>query len=157
MENEATAVKKWEDMSGIRTEKCGLFLSRDGITGATPDRLIGDDGLLEVKTLPKLVRKAAFLAIVGKKTYPLLNNLLEPQSAANADYDAIFRNGLIILSHLQKVFTFIVLSVQRDGETMISYVSRLCEAASKCNYGAFLSRSLRNQCISGVADVETQQ
>ena len=52
-ENEATAVKEWEDMSGIRTEKCGLFLSRDGITGATPDRLIGDDGLLEVMTFPK--------------------------------------------------------------------------------------------------------
>ena len=49
-------------MSGIRTEKCGLFfLSRDGITGATPDRLIGDDGLLEVKTLPKLVRKGITL------------------------------------------------------------------------------------------------
>ena len=54
-------LREWEDMSGIKTEKCGLFLSRDGITGATPDRLIGDDGLLEVKTLPKLVRKGITL------------------------------------------------------------------------------------------------
>ena len=40
---------------------------------------------------------------------------------------------------------------------MGSYVSRLREAASKCNYGAFLSRSLRDQFVSGVADVETQR
>ena len=75
-QNKATAVKEWEDMSGIRTEKCGIFLSRDGITGATPDRLIGDDGLLEVKTLPKLVRKGITLEDYLKqsghlKEYPL--------------------------------------------------------------------------------------
>ena len=47
--------------------------------------------------------------------------------------------------------------VQRDGETIISYVSRLREATSKCNYGAFLSRSLRDQFVSGVADAETRR
>ena len=38
---------------------------------------------------------------------------------------------------------------------MVSYVSRLREAASKCNYGAFLSRSLHDQFVSGIADFET--
>ena len=105
-------------------------------------------------------RKAAFLAIVGKKTYQLLNNLLEPQYAGKADYD-------VICSKLYDYFVPTVLEVaesfrfhrvvQRDGETMVSYVSRLREAASKCNYGAFLGRSLRDQFVSGVADVETQR
>ena len=34
-------------------------------------------------------RKAAFLAIVGKKTYQLLNNILAPQSAIEVKYDVI--------------------------------------------------------------------
>ena len=104
--------------------------------------------------------KAAFLAIVGKKTYQLLNNLLEPQSAGKAEYD-------VICSKLTDYFVTTVLEVaesfrfhrvvQRDGETMVSYVSRLREAASKYNYGALLSRSLRDQFVSGVPDVETQR
>ena len=90
----------------------------------------------------------------------MLNNLLEPQSAGKADYD-------VICSKLSDYFVPTVLEVaesfrfhrvvQRDGETMVSYVSRLREAASKCNYGAFLGRSLRDQFVSGVADVETQR
>ena len=47
--------------------------------------------------------------------------------------------------------------VKRDGEKMVSYVSRFREAASKCNDGAFLSRSLRDQFVSGFADVENQR
>ena len=40
---------------------------------------------------------------------------------------------------------------------LVSYVSRLCEAPSNCNYGACLGQSLRDQFVSGVADVETQR
>ena len=47
--------------------------------------------------------------------------------------------------------------VQREGESIVSFVSSLREAASKCNYGAFLNRSLRDQFVSGVSDSETQR
>ena len=89
----------------------------------------------------------------------MLNNLLDPQSAGKAEY-------VVICSKLSDYFVPTVLEaaesfrfhhvVQRDGETMVSYVSRLREAASKCNYGAFLSQSLCDQFVSGVADVETR-
>ena len=39
----------------MKTEECGFFLHSSGILGATPDRLIGADGVLEVKTLPKVM------------------------------------------------------------------------------------------------------
>ena len=105
-------------------------------------------------------RKAAFLAIVGKKTYQLLNNILAPQSAIEVKYD-------VILAKLSDYFVPAVLEVaesfrfhrvvQREGESIVSFVSRLREAASKCNYGAFLNRSLRDQFVSGVSDNETQR
>ena len=105
-------------------------------------------------------RKAAFLAIVGKKTYQLLNNILAPQSAIEVKYD-------VILAKLSDYFVPAVLEVaesfrfhrvvQREGESIVSFVSRLREAASKCNYGAFLNRSLRDQFVSGVSDSETQR
>ena len=105
-------------------------------------------------------RKAAFIAIVGKKTCQLLNNLLEPQSASKAEYD-------VICSKLSDYFGPTVFEVaesfrfhrfvQRYGETMVPYVSSLREATSTCNYGGFLSRSLRDQFVSGVADLETQR
>ena len=70
----------------------------------------------------------------------MLNNLFEPQSAAIADDD-------VICSKLSDYFVLTVLEVaesfrfhrvvQRDGETVVSYVSRLGEVTSKCNYGAF--------------------
>ena len=105
-------------------------------------------------------RKAAFLAIVGKKTYQLLNNILAPQSAIEVKYD-------VILAKLSDYFVPAVLEVaesfrfhrvvQREGESIVSFVSRLREAASKCSYGAFLNRSLRDQFVSGVSDSETQR
>ena len=69
-------------------------------------------------------RKAAFLAIVGKKTYQLLKNLIE------LDY------FVPTVLEVAESFRFHRV-VQRDGETMVSCVSRLREAAYKCNYGAF--------------------
>ena len=90
----------------------------------------------------------------------MLNNLLEPQFAGKAEYD-------VICSKLSDYFVPTVLEVsesfcfhrvvQRDGNTMVSYVSRIRETTSKCNYGAFLSRYLRDQFVSGVADVETHR
>ena len=85
---------------------------------------------------------------------------IEPQSAANADYDVICSklSDYIVPTVLEVAESFrFYCVVQIDGKTMVSYVSRLREAAFKCKYGAFLSRSLRDQFISGVADVETQR
>ena len=79
-------------------------------------------------------RKAAFLAIVGKKTYQLLNNILEPHSAIEVKYDVILarHSDYFVPAVLEVAESFSFHRVvQRDGESIVSFFSRLLEAASK--------------------------
>lgn len=48
-ETEHNAVAFYEALRDVDTFECGLCLTDDRKAGATPDRLIGDDGLLELK------------------------------------------------------------------------------------------------------------
>lgn len=50
-EQEAPAVRLYEVRTGYLTEEVGFFTTEDGLFGLSPDRLIDDDGVLEVKTL----------------------------------------------------------------------------------------------------------
>jgi hypothetical protein len=47
MEPEAVAWYEWDQ--GVETQHIGFITSDDGKIGCSPDRLVGDDGLLEVK------------------------------------------------------------------------------------------------------------
>ena len=47
--NEQAAVDYYELMTGADTKKVGFILADNGLLGASPDRLVGDDGLLEIK------------------------------------------------------------------------------------------------------------
>lgn len=47
---EPSAVAYYELVTGRKTEKCGFALTDDGRIGASPDRLVGEDGLLEAKS-----------------------------------------------------------------------------------------------------------
>ena len=47
--NEQEGIKAFEKETGQKVEKCGLFVNRSGILGASPDGLVGTDSLLEVK------------------------------------------------------------------------------------------------------------
>lgn len=46
---EKRAVSWYELASGLDTKRCGLCVTDDGRYGASPDRLVGDDGVLEIK------------------------------------------------------------------------------------------------------------
>ena len=48
-ELESTAVSLYEFQNDIETETIGFCLHDDKIAGASPDRLVGEDGLLEIK------------------------------------------------------------------------------------------------------------
>lgn len=48
-ELEVKAVQFYELETGNKTEKIGFCLRDDGAVGASPDRLVGADGLLEIK------------------------------------------------------------------------------------------------------------
>jgi len=54
LEDEAAAY--YSMLRGVELQKVGFFLSDDGIMGSSPDRLVDDDGMLEIKTcLPELM------------------------------------------------------------------------------------------------------
>jgi putative phage-type endonuclease len=47
---EATAIKKFEEREGLKVEKCGLYVRTDlPFLGASPDGLVGEDTIVEVK------------------------------------------------------------------------------------------------------------
>jgi predicted phage-related endonuclease len=48
-EMEAEAVRRYEFDMDVEARKVGLCMTDDGKAGASPDRLVGDDGLLEIK------------------------------------------------------------------------------------------------------------
>lgn len=48
-ELEAEAARCYEFVRGMETQTVGLCLTDDGTFGASPDRLVGQDGLLEIK------------------------------------------------------------------------------------------------------------
>lgn len=50
IETEASAAERYEEITGTLVQKCGFALHESiPYFGASPDRLIGDDGLLEIK------------------------------------------------------------------------------------------------------------
>jgi hypothetical protein len=51
VEQEAHAVRLYEVRTGYLTEEVGFFTTEDRMFGLSPDRLVDDDGVLEVKTL----------------------------------------------------------------------------------------------------------
>lgn len=49
VDNESLAIQSFRQLTGIQPVETGLWLDEGGILGASPDGLIGDDGVLEVK------------------------------------------------------------------------------------------------------------
>ena len=58
---EGIAVQQWEIATGKNVDMCGMYLHPTGMLGATSDRLLGEEGVSEVKTLPKLAKKGITL------------------------------------------------------------------------------------------------
>jgi YqaJ-like viral recombinase domain len=55
IENEPVAIRKYEEAKQISVKQCGLFMQPQWpYLGASPDGLVGDDGLVEVKCIPKV-------------------------------------------------------------------------------------------------------
>ena len=49
IENESVAIKEYEKEFGYKVAKCGIFLDSCGFLGGSPDGLVGNDGIIEVK------------------------------------------------------------------------------------------------------------
>lgn len=50
-EQEPIAAARYEQNTGNLVDECGFFVTEDGLFGLSPDRLIDDDGVLEIKTI----------------------------------------------------------------------------------------------------------
>ncbi|CAG9820787.1 unnamed protein product [Phaedon cochleariae] len=58
--NEQKAVSKYEETKNVEVTACGLFVDATfPFLGASPDGLVGDDGIIEVKCLPFIEGKLA--------------------------------------------------------------------------------------------------
>lgn len=64
---EAEAVAFYEFDTGMEAKSVGLCFSEDGRAGASPDRLVGDDGLLEIKCPGAATQMAYLLGDVGNE------------------------------------------------------------------------------------------
>lgn len=77
LELEADAVSMYEMLNDCEATKVGFVTTDDGLIGCSPDRLIGDKGLLEIK-VPKPATQIGYLLTgeVSKDYYPQLQGQL---------------------------------------------------------------------------------
>lgn len=61
--NERNAIKKYEEKYSVNVQKCGLFVSEsEPYLAASPDGLVGDEGIVEVKCIHKIGESTLLLA-----------------------------------------------------------------------------------------------
>jgi hypothetical protein len=64
-EHEAEAVSYYEMLRGVETIPVGFCTNDEGTIGASPDRLVGDDGLLEIKVPSPGIHVGYLLSSIG--------------------------------------------------------------------------------------------
>lgn len=76
-EREAEAVDFYEMHSGLETKKIGFITNDEGTVGCSPDRLVGEDGLLEIKCpLPHTHIKSLLEGTIGDDHKPQIQGQL---------------------------------------------------------------------------------
>ena len=83
---EAEAVAFYELQRGEDTRAVGFVTTDDGLAGASPDRLVGDDGLLEIKCPSAAVHVGYLLEVEPRKYWPQLQGQLWVTGRAWVDF-----------------------------------------------------------------------
>lgn len=74
---EPEAIRDYQLQTDRDTKACGFVMTGDGIAGCSPDRLVGDDGLLEIKCpYPQTQIHYLVTRKVHEKYYPQLQGQL---------------------------------------------------------------------------------
>ena len=60
---EGIAVHQWDGTTGKKANIYGIYLHPSGMPSATPDRLLGEECVLEEKTLPKVAKNGITLEL----------------------------------------------------------------------------------------------
>lgn len=67
IQNEETAIRDFERKYNVKVTKCGIYLHESGVLGASPDGILGDDDIVEVKCPYSLRYKSCADGIPHKK------------------------------------------------------------------------------------------
>ncbi|XP_022777528.1 uncharacterized protein LOC111318945 [Stylophora pistillata] len=105
-------------------------------------------------------RVPTLLSLIGSKTYTLLRDPLTPDKPATKSFQEI-------VTTLQQHFNLKPLEIaerfrfykriQREEETLLTYVADLKKLATHCSFGANLNEALRNKLVCGLRNVQIQK
>eukprot|EP00112_Aurelia_sp_Birch-Aquarium-sp1_P025107 Seg8197.2 transcript_id=Seg8197.2/GoldUCD/mRNA.D3Y31 product="hypothetical protein" protein_id=Seg8197.2/GoldUCD/D3Y31 len=105
----------------------------------------------DITDAPK--KRAVFLSGIGPLTYSLLRNLITPDVPSSKAYDELKAT----LSVHFKPKTFVIAERfrfhkrdQHENESISDHIVELKKLASTCDFGEFLSMSLRDRLVCGV-------
>ena len=103
---------------------------------------------------------ASLLTLLGKQTYGVLQDLCQPDLPKAKTFEELIQ---LLKNHYKPKRLEVAESfkfnrcVQKENETVTEYATRLRGMASFCNYGAYLTRALRDQFVSGVRSQDIQK
>jgi len=123
---EADAADWYELTQDVDTRKIGFIMSDDGKVGASPDRLVGDDGLLEIKC-PEAAAQVEYL--LADATNGLLKHPLRkywPQ--VQGQLYVAERQWVDVLAWSEELPSTVI-RVERDEP----YIEKLAKEIASCN------------------------
>ncbi|GBM28924.1 hypothetical protein AVEN_265303-1 [Araneus ventricosus] len=90
-------------------------------------------------------KRALLLTVIGKKTFLLLRNLLQPREMKSVPYNKIIN----VLTDYYSPASSIIMerfrfhNLKQGNEDIATFIVKIKELASKCNFGAFLNDAPR--------------
>ena len=103
---------------------------------------------------------AVLLTVIGASTYSLLKSLLAPQSPSSKNLETLVNT---LKNHFSPKPSVIAERFkfhgryQREGESVARYIVELKKLAATCDFGTFLSESLRDRFVCGLRNGATQK
>lgn len=129
---EAEAVNFYEFQTDVETVKVGFVTNDTGTVGASPDRFVGDDGLLEIK-VPKESTHVGYLIkkAVDQKYYPQAQGQLWVTGRRFADilsYHPLMPTALVRVERDEKYIESLAAAVTAFSQQLESLYAQLCES-----------------------------
>ena len=98
-------------------------------------------------------RRAILISVIGSRTYDVLSDLCSPNSPSSKTYlelSVILKNHYapkkLVIAERYRFHN----CVQKDGESVSTFVANLKRLASTCNFGSYLNEALRDRFVCGL-------
>ncbi|XP_054710970.1 uncharacterized protein K02A2.6-like [Uloborus diversus] len=103
-------------------------------------------------------KRALLLTAIGKKTFLLLRNLLQPKEIKDVKYADIVKVLTDYYSPASSTIMerFRFYNLKQGNEDISTFIVKIKELASKCNFGAFLNDALRDKLVCGLQSEQIQ-